>query len=362
MNKLGNTSFKIRDLQILMDKDIFVPVRALNDLRREAVLHLEEERIRENGFSCQRHVEEESVYCSSMDPLSGKGVHEKPRHRNRYPEMLDVYVSTKEQFYALSEQLDIKKRQSLPIRRIYLDYALLDGKDISSDAQEQWAGRLFLAGPYVIREHNRRDLSKLEAALRGGCFAGLLFRNLETYAYMKKVLPDYNLIPDHNLYFWNHETVQFWESRITEYTLPVEENQSEWKELLAKTPDTMEAAALVYGYLPMMVTANCIESTLKSCRHEAGICVLTDRYKTSFPVLHNCRSCYNIIYNSVPLSLHTLVEKGMQGITAYRLDFTTENGDETVSVVHYFADLLSGTDRKPPYQEYTTGHIKRGVE
>ena len=40
MNKLGNTSFKIRDLQILMDKDIFVPVRALNDLRREAVLHL----------------------------------------------------------------------------------------------------------------------------------------------------------------------------------------------------------------------------------------------------------------------------------------------------------------------------------
>lgn len=362
MNKLGNTSFKIRDLQILMDKDIFVPVRALNDLRREAVIHLEEERIRENGFSCQRHVEEESVYCSSMDPLSGKGVREKLRHRNRYPEMLDVYVSTKEQFYALSEQLDIKKRQSLPIRRIYLDYALLDGKDISSDAQEQWAGRLFLAGPYVIREHNRRDLSKLEAALRGGCFAGLLFRNLETYAYMKKVLPDYNLIPDQNLYFWNHETVQFWESRITEYTLPVEENQSEWKELLAKTPDTMEAAALVYGYLPMMVTANCIESTLKSCRHEAGICVLTDRYKTSFPVLHNCRSCYNIIYNSVPLSLHTLVEKGMQGITAYRLDFTTENGDETVSVVRYFADLLSGTDRKPPYQEYTTGHIKRGVE
>ena len=112
----------------------------------------------------------------------------------------------------------------------------------------------------------------------------------------------------------------------------------------------------------MMVTANCIESTLKSCRHEAGICVLTDRYKTSFPVLHNCRSCYNIIYNSVPLSLHTLVEKGMQGITAYRLDFTTENGEETASVVRYFADLLSGADRKPPYQEYTTGHIKRGVE
>ena len=352
MNKLGNTSFILRTLQVLMDEDVFAPVRELNDLRREAVLHLEEEMIRENGFSGLRHMEEAPVYSIVTERLSGRNI--RGESQDKSPKMLDVFVSTIEQFKALSKDL--------PIRRIYLDYSLLAKKALLSSSREEWAAKLFLAGPYVIREHNRKDLKDMKEALRSGHFKGLLFRNLETYAYMKKVMPESRLISDHNLYFWNQETVQFWDNRITEYTLPVEENQTEWKELLTKTPDHMEASALVYGRLPMMITANCIESTLKSCRHEAGISVLTDRYKTTFPVLHNCRSCYNIIYNSVPLSLHTLVEKDMHGISAYRLDFTTENGEETAAVVRYFADLLSGVDVKPPYQEYTTGHIKRGVE
>ncbi len=352
MNKLGNTSFILRTLQVLMDEDVFAPVRELNDLRREAVLHLEEEMIRENGFSGLRHMEEAPVYSIVTERLSGRNI--RGESQDKSPKMLDVFVSTIEQFKALSKDL--------PIRRIYLDYSLLAKKDLLSSSREEWAAKLFLAGPYVIREHNRKDLKDMKEALRSGHFKGLLFRNLETYAYMKKVMPESRLISDHNLYFWNQETVQFWDNRITEYTLPVEENQTEWKELLTKTPDHMEASALVYGRLPMMITANCIESTLKSCWHEAGISVLTDRYKTTFPVLHNCRSCYNIIYNSVPLSLHTLVEKDMHGISAYRLDFTTENGEETAAVVRYFADLLSGVDVKPPYQEYTTGHIKRGVE
>ncbi len=352
MNKLGNTAFFLGDLQILMDEDVFVPVRELNDLRREAVLNLEEERICENGLPGLRH-REESPACSALTERSfGQNI--RGKSQDKAPKMLDVFVSTREQFETLS--------QELPIRRIYLDYSLLAEKDLLSASWEEWKGKLFLAGPYVIREHNRKDLKDMEEALQSGCFEGLLFRNLETYAYMKKALPECKLIPDHNLYFWNHETVQFWENRITAYTLPVEENQAEWKELLAKAPAAMEACALVYGRLPMMVTANCIENTMKSCRHEAGISVLTDRYKTSFPVLHNCRSCYNIIYNSVPLSLHALVKKDMRGISAYRLDFTTEKGEETAAVVRYFADLLSGVDVKPPYKEYTTGHIKRGVE
>ena len=352
MNKLGNTAFLLRDLQILMDEDVFVPVRELNDLRREAVLHLEEERIREYGLPGLRH-REESPACSALAERSA-GQNIRGESQDKTPKMLDVFVSTREQFKALSKEL--------PIRRIYLDYSLLAAKELLSASCEEWKGKLFLAGPYVIREHNRKDLKDMEDALRSGCFEGLLFRNLETYAYMKKALPECNLVPDHNLYFWNHETLQFWKNRITEYPLPVEENQAEWKELLTKDPDHMEASALVYGRLPMMVTANCIENTMKSCRHEAGISVLTDRYKTTFPVLHNCRSCYNIIYNSVPLSLHALMEKGMRGISAYRLDFTTENGEETAAVVCYFADLLSGASVKPPYKEYTTGHIKRGVE
>ena len=360
MNKLGNTAFILRDLQILMDEEVFVPIRELNDLRRKAVFYLEEERIRENGLPGLRHMEESPACFALMEQSSRQNAHGESQVKT--PEMLDIFISTKEQYRALCAEGSKKNGQDFPIRRIYLDYSLLAEKDLLSSSWEEWKGKLFLAGSYVIREHNRKDLKVMEKALRSERFEGLLFRNLETYAYMKEVLPESRLIPDHNLYFWNHETVQFWKNRVTEYTLPVEENQTEWKELLAKAPKHMEASALVYGRLPMMVTANCIEKTMRSCQHEAGISVLTDRYKTSFPVLHNCQSCYNIIYNSVPLSLHTLVVKNTHGISAYRLDFTTENGEEMMAVIRYFADLLSGVSVKPPYQEYTTGHIKRGVE
>ena len=50
MNKLGNTAFYSKKLTIQMTEDGFLPIKALNDLRRKAIDKLEEEIIRANGF------------------------------------------------------------------------------------------------------------------------------------------------------------------------------------------------------------------------------------------------------------------------------------------------------------------------
>ena len=63
----------------------------------------------------------------------------------------------------------------------------------------------------------------------------------------------------------------------------------------------------------------------------------------------------NILYNSVPLSLHKDLG-GWRGTADIRLDFTIESGAETIRVLEAF---LKGGD--PPYHEYTTGHERRGV-
>lgn len=42
MRKTGNTPFAFEQLTIEMDEDVFLPVQALNALRREALLALEE--------------------------------------------------------------------------------------------------------------------------------------------------------------------------------------------------------------------------------------------------------------------------------------------------------------------------------
>lgn len=93
---------------------------------------------------------------------------------------------------------------------------------------------------------------------------------------------------------------------------------------------------------------------------------LTDRYGKNFPVWLNCRHCYNVIYNSLPLSLHQHMDAVMQmGVSALRLDFTVENGKETEKTIAFWQGLLKEPNKAsaiPPYKEYTNGHWKRGVE
>lgn len=90
---------------------------------------------------------------------------------------------------------------------------------------------------------------------------------------------------------------------------------------------------------------------------------LTDRYKVSFPVVTRCRHCYNIIYNSAPLSLHKTCEKLLKQSDC-RLSFTTETGEETQRILRFYESLIKETGQKAecPVTNYTTGHEKRGVE
>ena len=107
----------------------------------------------------------------------------------------------------------------------------------------------------------------------------------------------------------------------------------------------------------MMVTANCLSKTTCECSPENRERItLIDRYRKEFPVMRNCRHCYNIIYNSVPLSLHQSMEK-WNGKVDLRLDFTIEPGEETSRILKAFWGR-----GEIPYSEYTTGHEKRGVE
>lgn len=116
----------------------------------------------------------------------------------------------------------------------------------------------------------------------------------------------------------------------------------------------------------MMITANCVANTTSGCMKKSGehYAELTDRYHKSFPVELNCTHCMNIVYNSVPLSLHKELTKWKREVD-FRLDFTIETAQDTGHVLDYFLKL-SESDyaqmQNPPYKEYTTGHEKRGVE
>ena len=119
----------------------------------------------------------------------------------------------------------------------------------------------------------------------------------------------------------------------------------------------------VYGYQPVMVTANCILETTDRCRKEEGYTDIRDRCKKRFAVRTCCKYCYNVIYNSSPLSL--LQEKeaiDRLGPRSLRLMFTTEGRKEAAAVLRAFAGRFLQGEKTVLSGDYTRGHFKRGVE
>jgi putative protease len=182
--------------------------------------------------------------------------------------------------------------------------------------------------------------------------------------------PNKELILNYNMYTYNREAKTFWrEKGIKRFTAPVELNYQELRTLGIEDCDM-----LVYGYLPLMVSAQCLFESTQGCEKmkpegnkstEPGFAGnLTDRLGKSFFVKTNCTGCYNIIYNTQALSLHKQSEEILSlKPRNIRLDFTRETAQQTKNLLVLFIDrYLYGKTGALDLPDYTTGHFKRGVD
>lgn len=391
LGKLGNSIFQPDNMMITVSADAFYPLQAINELRRKAVAELEDAVISHNSFVLSR---EEAIPDAerhgAMMPAPGKETYHDTGKSMRQKNRIFVSVRRMEQLHAISKLLccdrqdscsnGTKKNSSIDtvrqIRRIYLDSGLF----LSEDAGQALAEcsilskqcELVISLPYIIRE---RDYHLLDEKIfrilqeKETMFSGIQVRSLEGMGLLRDKNYPGKIFTDAGFYIWNRETLQVWEQYgfsgcLSGICLPLELKGTEQRALL--DPE-ISFEKIVYGRAPMMVTANCVVNTTKGCAKNFGkqTVYLEDRYRKSFPVELNCAQCLNIIYNSVPLSLHGELNR-WGSLTDLRLDFTVETAQETEAVITYFTEKCgissSGPAPKPPYGEYTTGHEKRGVE
>jgi len=409
LNKLGNTAFYSKKLTIQMTEDGFLPIKALNDLRRKAIDKLEEEIIRANGFGfpergtvegqgekeafslkiekgkagkeetkteetqtgeaqraeMQKERTETAETQEAEVQKEGTQITETQTAGNTKPERLHALALTKEQCFAAI---------GCGVERLYIDANLCQDTAWIGKLQEMGRGaKLYLALPYIVRQKDRAFLEELFRLSGKNLFSGILVRNLEEMEYWKerigKSSDEISIVTDATLYVWNKKTLYALGKDCVESYLPYELNIHELKENMDKG-ERQRTAVSVYGRVPMMVSANCVAATMERCRKKGaagtgkeGFFMLTDRYGKVFPVYLNCKQCYNVIYNSLPLSHHKDVNQLAEvGISSFRLDFTTENGNETEKIIRFWQGLIQGQSGNPPYREYTKGHLHRGAE
>lgn len=381
LKKTGGSCFEPGKISVSMDSSVFLPVSALNELRRQT-LDLLMERI--TGH--YRRTPAADAYAAgnaaaAKPPSEGhegmagtkkRAADVTMAQQGKMPARL--YVS------ALYPAQALEAVKSHEVKRVYLSsdgvLELQGEKELLEAVRRRKAQEpdfsFWIALPVILRSYSCLYFEKLMAWIREADHEtltdGLMAGSLSGLLWAQKAGWKKGLSLQHSAYVFNRETWDLFmrHFQLDSYTLPLELNRKEGTALPAQNMEMM-----VYGRIPMMSSANCIRRTAGECRilHtqkslREGLprrdmrFFLKDRYQAEFPVLINCRHCMNTIYNSVPLSLHQYLEEiRNRGLRAVRLDFTVESAAETGRVIRFFADA-EGT----PPASYTTGHYKKGVQ
>ncbi len=379
--KTNDTAFEFQKLSIVMDKNSFVPVQKLNELRRRGLTELSSA-IAE-GF--HRNVSEKRIW-----------VNRQPVNRQYFVKdfsadlEISVTVSNREQLTAACEVKEVSN--------IYLESDACPLSQLLEPAEyiKQKGKNAYLILPRIFRKETYEYFLQNKTLLTDDTIDGYILRSYEECYFAAKELHAVELgkelIMDYNLYVMNLSAVQFWEETgIHRFTAPVELNYRELKEMAGIYYDI-----IVYGNIPLMVSAQCLFKTVtsgQSCLNDSGRIrkgwklgqhvssgsqtleafawgksvnnmELTDRFHKRFRVRCHCRECYNTIYNSQCLSLLSNSEEVKELKTRnIRLDFTFESFEDTKRILQSFAEVYRyGGRQVDEIKDFTRGHFKRGVE
>lgn len=346
MEKLGDTCFSFDDLEIFSDDDIFIPVSILNESRRSAVKMLKEELLSESK-------REKILFRYDIDSRSDDD---------------EAYIDRKVLIDCRTDTLD---KLDTILKYGFVDIITIDINDLllQTDIMDAFkrctdkihdAGKLvYIALPTIIRndffDRNPQICEILDSRLTDGAVTD----NYEGLYYLKHSGYKGKILSDLHLYAANDEAVMAYKGLGTDIiTYPVELNSAELSGLKLEGGEF-----ILYGRLPMMVSAQCTSKTSGKCSRDNGLSYITDRLGNRFPVVKSCRECYNTILNCVPVMI-TLMSEIPDGLFpySYRIHFTVENENEIDKVLSLYEDVFNGSVIDKPDINHTLGHLKRGVE
>lgn len=368
ITKTGNTPFVFEKLEVTMDDDIFMPVNQLNQLRRGALEALEEALLKPYERTLPELVETSSAETDRQ--TTGNAIKEKQISG----QSLSQTSGQQSAGSSTEVRVLIEDAEQLPavlkadfVDTVYLDCMLYTRENLirmlSEDIDRVHASgkKAFYVFPFIFRQQTSLFYEKIMPELKKLPLNGIMVRSLDEIAFIKEWgNENWQMVSDSNLYTYSNEAAEyFYRLGMIQDTIPVELNR---KEILRR--ENSRSEIIIYGRLPLMITAQCIHKNTLGCMHQPKVLNLKDRYSVYFPVKNFCSECYNVIYNSLPVCLFkedVTVKKIAPA--AVRLSFTIETEEETEQILTIYGDIYKngGILGQLP-MECTNGHFKRGVE
>lgn len=341
INKTGDTDFEFSHIKAQIGENVFVPNGALNKLRRDAISGLCDKLLKKYYRNDARYTDMSRLTALPEHVVKSDAAHDEAI--NDYTTICSCMTRAQLDTLIGYECFDV----------FYLDFDMYDRNTLiqrfADDVKclTKRNKKVYLMLPTIFRADSSDYFVSIAKELDKVSFEGFVVKNYEELYLTENLFTDKKIILDHNMYTFNDVSKSaFFEHGVSGDTVPLELNS---REIMHR--NNIGSQMIVYGYYPLMTTANCVHKNTKGCDKKQKLIYLKDRYNKSFAVCNNCKECYNTIYNSLPTMLTKNISKLKEaGIRSFRYSFTIETPKQIKAVMD---DKVA---------EYTNGHYKRGVE
>lgn len=341
INKTGDTDFEFSHIKAQIGENVFVPNGALNKLRRDAISGLCDKLLKKYYRDDARYADISSMCELPEHVVKSDAAHDEAI--NDYTTICSCMTRAQLDTLIGYDCFDV----------FYLDFDMYDRNTLIQQFADDVKcltkrnKKVYLMMPTIFRADSSDYFASIAKELDKVSFEGFVVKNYEELYLTENLFTGKKVILDHNMYTFNDVSKSaFFEHGVSGDTVPLELNS---KEIMHR--NNIGSQMIVYGYYPLMTTANCVHKNTKGCDKKQKLIYLKDRYNKSFAVCNNCKECYNTIYNSLPTMLTKNISKLKEaGIRSFRYSFTIETPKQIKAVMD---DKVA---------EYTNGHYKRGVE
>lgn len=335
ISKTGDSIFRVKNIDLDLDDNAFLPISAINELRREATKILEDKIL--NGsidrFEIENNLENKNFERQNKDKKSKIKV-----FFNKFKDL---------------EKSSLKD----------IDEIIIRAKDLEKFNQKFKSREVSI---YLDKFYSYKELENLrEYILKNQNVRGIWINNLSEYYIFKDDGLEIN--GDIGINVFNRLTSDFFRDLgLNSITLSPELNSSQIQKIVNKN-DT-ELNLISYGRLPVMTMKHCPFSIIKNCKDEKSCptCryknyLLRDEKNVDFEVLR--QNTFTEIFNSYPILLDGYVNRLLDN-KVNLLILADEFTDEIIKLYkNYKEEDFKNIKKKleDKYQQVTKGHINRGI-
>lgn len=329
LSKTGNTPFEIKQIQILADENIILPISSLNSIRRNALEQLENKLL----YSFKRNTK---VKLNNQKIINSKQNSEVK---------VSILLNT------IKEEINYTKLTNLD--NVYIPFRFfLSNKEKVNEICENFNTYVFL--PAITKSNYEKLIENNLGEILNRNIKGIIISNLSHLEILEKYknkIKGLDIIANYTLNISNNNTIKELEKyKISKYIVSPELEKQSIQDLNSN----VLKETIVYGRTLLMTSEYCTIGTLKNCstQCEKGRYKLKDRMGFEFPIYTDRINCNNLIYNS---KITSISWKDLS-TDWVRIDILEETLEEIQNItnIHKRGERLEG-------ENYTNGNLNREI-